>query len=164
MKVAVIDYGLGNLGSVRRAIAELGAELVLADKPEQLAAADRVILPGVGFADGMALLRERGWVGALRETRKPVLGICLGMQLLASRGTEGGDTEGPISFPAKWSPSRRSAASCAPARRLERADREPPLGHRARHSDGTDFYFVHSFVFQPGRQRTSSPPRRTACR
>ena len=93
MKVAVIDYGLGNLGSVRRAIAELGAELVLADKPEQLAAADRVILPGVGsFADGMALLRGAA-ESALFVDAKACAGICLGMQLLA-RGTEGGDTEG----------------------------------------------------------------------
>ena len=151
MKVAVIDYGLGNLGSVRRAIAELGAEPVLADKPEQLAAADRVILPGVGsFADGMALLRKRGWVGALRETRKPVLGICLGMQLLASRGTEGGDTEGLDLIPGKvigldtlgcglriphvgWN----SVAVDDPSRILRGI------------TSGTDFYFVHSYVFQP---------------
>ncbi|HET7298631.1 MAG TPA: imidazole glycerol phosphate synthase subunit HisH, partial [Burkholderiales bacterium] len=151
MKVAVIDYGLGNLGSVRRAIAELGAEPVLADKPEQLASADRVILPGVGsFADGMALLRERGWVGALRETGKPVLGICLGMQLLASRGTEGGDSEGLDLIPGEvvgldklgcelriphvgWN----SVAVDDPGRILRGI------------TSGTDFYFVHSYVFQP---------------
>lgn len=151
MKVAVIDYGLGNLGSVRRAIAELGSEPVLADKPEQLASADRVILPGVGsFADGMALLRERGWVGALRETRKPVLGICLGMQLLASRGTEGGDSEGLDLIPGEvvgletlgcelriphvgWN----SVAVDDPGRILRGI------------TSGTDFYFVHSYVFRP---------------
>ena len=151
MKVAVIDYGLGNLGSVRRAVAELGAEPVLADKPEQLASADRVILPGVGsFADGMALLRERGWVGALRKTGKPVLGICLGMQLLASRGTEGGDSEGLDLIPGEvvgldtlgcelriphvgWN----SVAVDDPGRILRGI------------TSGTDFYFVHSYVFRP---------------
>ena len=155
MKVAVIDYGLGNLGSVRRAIAELGAEPVLADRPAQLAAADRVILPGVGsFTDGMSLLHERGWVGALREEAKqgkPVLGICLGMQLLASRGTEGGDTEGLDLIPGEvvglealgcelriphvgWNSLAVRDESCAILRGIP---------------GGTDFYFVHSFVFQP---------------
>jgi imidazole glycerol-phosphate synthase subunit HisH len=151
MKVAVIDYGLGNLGSVRRAIAELGAEPVLADKPEQLAAADRVILPGVGsFADGMALLTDRGWIGALRETEKPVLGICLGMQLLASRGTEGGDTEGLNLIPGKVVGLETLGCDL----------RIPHVGWNALTvssctqmlrgiPSGTDFYFVHSFVFQP---------------
>src|SRR5262245_31996558 len=98
MKVALIDYGMGNLGSVRRALGELGAEPLLADAPDKLAGADRIILPGVGaFADAMDLLRGGGWVGALREQAKqgkPVLGICLGMQLLASQGIEGGRSEG----------------------------------------------------------------------
>ena len=152
MKVAVIDYGLGNLGSVRRAIAELGAEPLLTDKPEHLAAVDRIILPGVGsFADGMALLRKGGWVIPLRETSKPVLGICLGMQLLASRGTEGGNSEGLDLIPGEvvgleklgcglriphvgWNSVSLRNGSCNILRGI---------------SGGTDFYFVHSFVFQP---------------
>ena len=151
MKVAVIDYGLGNLGSVRRAIAELGAEPILADKPEQLAAADRVILPGVGsFADGMALLRERGWVGALRETGKPVLGICLGMQLLASRGTEGGDTEGLDLIPGDVVGLETLGCELRIPHvgwnSVEVKDRSRILRSI---TSGTDFYFVHSYVFQP---------------
>ena len=152
MKVAVIDYGLGNLGSVRRAIAELGAEPVLADKPEQLAAADRVILPGVGsFADGMVLLRKRGWVGALRETRKPVLGICLGMQLLASRGTEGGETEGLDLIPGKVVALETLGCELRiPHVGWNALTVSHPSGIMRGIPDGTDFYFVHSFVFQPG--------------
>ena len=98
MKVAVIDYGMGNLGSVCRAVAEVGAVPVIADSPAQVLQADRMILPGVGsFADGMAQLRVAGWVDALREAvlsdGKPLLGICLGMQLLADTGDEGGAGE-----------------------------------------------------------------------
>lgn len=98
MKVAVIDYGMGNLGSVCRAVAEVGAVPVIADSPEQALQADRMILPGVGsFADGMAHLRAAGWVDALRHAvvteGRPLLGICLGMQLLADSGDEGGAGE-----------------------------------------------------------------------
>jgi glutamine amidotransferase len=154
MRVAVIDYGLGNLGSVRRAIAELGAEPVLADKPEQLAAADRVILPGVGsFADGMALLGKRGWVDPLRELQKPLLGICLGMQLLASRGTEGGETEGLDLIP----------GDVVGLETLGCELRIPHVGWNSVEvkdsnrilrgiTGGTDFYFVHSYVLQPRQQ------------
>jgi imidazole glycerol-phosphate synthase subunit HisH len=151
MKVAVIDYGLGNLGSVRRAIAELGAEPVLADKPEQLAAADRVILPGVGsFADGMALLQKRGWVGPLRETKKPVLGICLGMQLLASRGTEGGDTEGLDLIPGEVVGLETLGCELRIPHVGWNALTVPSSTRMLRGiPSGTDFYFVHSFVFQP---------------
>jgi|SRR5688572_17443075 len=156
MNVAVIDYGLGNLGSVRRAIAELGAEAALVDKPEQLAAADRVILPGVGsFADGMALLRERGWVGPLRETRKPVLGICLGMQLLAARGTEGGAAEGLALIPGDV--IHLETLGCA--LRIPHVGWNAVEVHDASSSilrgipGGTDFYFVHSYVFTPREER-----------
>jgi glutamine amidotransferase len=155
MKVAVIDYGLGNLGSVRRAIAELGADPELADSPEKLRGADRVILPGVGgFADGMSLLHARGWVNAVREEAakgKPILGICLGMQLLASRGTEGGDTEG----------LNLIAGDVVPLRELGCELRIPHVGwnevavrdRSCKLLDGipgsTDFYFVHSYAFTP---------------
>ena len=93
MKVAVVDCGMSNLGSVTRALHELGANPYLASSPEQLRHADRMILPGVGsFGDGMACLTEKGLDEGIREqvrTGKPILGICLGMQLLATSGTEG---------------------------------------------------------------------------
>src|SRR4051794_32335663 len=68
MKVAIVDYGMGNLGSVSRALRVLGAESFVAEEPAQLEAAALIILPGVGsFADGMARLRERGWVDIILE-------------------------------------------------------------------------------------------------
>ena len=84
---------MGNLGSVRRALIKVGANPIIAGKPEELKATDRIILPGVGnFADGMKNLTEGGWVEGLREYLKsgrPLLGICLGMQLLTKSSSEG---------------------------------------------------------------------------
>jgi glutamine amidotransferase len=96
--VAVIDYGMGNLRSVLNAFDLIEAEARLADAPEQVDGAERVVIPGVGaFPDAMAALDERGLTGALRDyaaSGRPILGICLGMQLLATRSMEYGDTAG----------------------------------------------------------------------
>jgi len=98
LKVTVVDYGLGNLFSVSRGIERCGGRVVLADKPGMLDAAELVILPGVGtFADGMAELRKRGLVDALKKVasdNRPLLGICLGMQMLLDTGKEFGVHEG----------------------------------------------------------------------
>lgn len=91
--VAIIDYGMGNIRSVENALRRLGADFVLTSEPAQIFAADRVILPGVGnAAQAMKNLREAGLVGVIRSLRKPVLGICIGMQVLC-RHSEEGDTE-----------------------------------------------------------------------
>lgn len=99
MKVAVIDYGMGNLHSVSKALETVGAEVVIAGKPDDLQTADRIVLPGVGsFAEGMHQLHARGLIIALHkevmEEQKPFLGICLGMQLAASSGEENGHARG----------------------------------------------------------------------
>src|SRR5215204_2142539 len=99
MKVGIVNVGMGNLGSVRRALEDLGADPFIADHPAALFEANRIVLPGVGaFSQAMTNLRERGWTAALQRLvqaeGRPMLGICLGMQLLASRGEEGGITEG----------------------------------------------------------------------
>src|SRR5207237_129953 len=85
MKVAVINYGMGNLGSVRRALEELKTDVAIATEPAMLEDVERIILPGVGaFGEGMRHLREGGWVAELQrqvvDGGKPMLGICLGMQ------------------------------------------------------------------------------------
>lgn len=96
--VAVVDYGVGNLFSLCSSLAAIGAETVVTDDPAVLSSADRIILPGVGaFGDAADKLRERGLFDVLRQLAnegKPLLGICLGMQLLFEKGFEYGEHEG----------------------------------------------------------------------
>lgn len=97
--ITIIDYGMGNLFSVENAIKTLGAEVIVSSKAEDIKMADKIILPGVGaFPDGMKNLKDLGIDKILTEEvlnkKKPLLGICLGMQLLASVGEEHGITTG----------------------------------------------------------------------
>jgi len=90
MKVAVIDYGAGNVRSVLFALERQGIEGVLSSDPEIITHADKVIFPGVGEASSaMQELKKRGLVGLIPELKQPVLGICLGMQLLCASSEEG---------------------------------------------------------------------------
>ena len=97
--IGIVDYGLGNLTSVEGAVRHLGHEATVTSDPAVLAKADKLILPGVGaFGDGMRNLRERGLVEPLTEmvkgAGKPILGICLGFQLIARDSEEFGHHEG----------------------------------------------------------------------
>jgi imidazole glycerol-phosphate synthase subunit HisH len=93
MSVVLVDAGGTNIGSVRYALQRLGADAALTADAATIRAADKVILPGVGAAGpGMARLRELGLVELLRSLKQPVLGVCLGMQLLCAHSEEG-DTE-----------------------------------------------------------------------
>lgn len=96
--IGIVDYGMGNLFSVSKALERLGAEYFISSKKEDLLAADGLILPGVGaFRDAMARLNEEGLADMIKEyaqTGKPLLGICLGMQLLFEDSEENGFTEG----------------------------------------------------------------------
>ncbi|MDR1495798.1 MAG: imidazole glycerol phosphate synthase subunit HisH [Clostridiales Family XIII bacterium] len=95
--IAIIDYGAGNLFSVKNALDYLGFESVQASDPPDMEQADKLILPGVGaFPDAMRSLRESGFAEAIVEeaARKPLLGICLGAQLLFEKGFEFGETKG----------------------------------------------------------------------
>jgi glutamine amidotransferase len=154
-KILIVDYGMGNLGSVRRALEECGVDAIISNDPSDCAHADHIVLPGVGaFADGMDALTDGGWVDILRTTSQedkiPLLGICLGMQLLADKGFEGGETVGLGLIHGEV--SRLVADS------LE--TRIPHVGwnevhHGGAHPlfrgilSGTDFYFVHSYHFLP---------------
>lgn len=157
MKIAVINYGMGNLGSVRRALEDVGADVVIAEHPAILFEVNRIILPGVGaFGEGMERLRESGWVDALHEVvmqrKKPLLGICLGMQMLASSGHEGGLTTGLDFVPGKV--QRLDTLGCNLRiphvgwnevwyKRSDALFNEIP--------DSSDFYFVHSYAFVPDK-------------
>lgn len=93
MRTVLVDSGGANLGSVRYALERLGVSPEVSGDAAVITAADRVILPGVGAAGpGMARLRELGLVAVLRELRQPLLGICLGMQLLFEGSDEGDET------------------------------------------------------------------------
>ena len=160
MKVGVIDYGVGNLGSVLRALEELRVAPVLVDRAADMHATDCLILPGVGnFADCARLLDAGGWTSALRDEvlgyKRPLLGVCVGMQLLADSSTEGaneGDDASGLGFIPGQVRHLRSFGC---------TQRVPHVGWngitRTRTDDhlfegipdGTDFYFVHSYAFAP---------------
>ncbi|GCL65925.1 imidazole glycerol phosphate synthase subunit HisH [Pseudaquabacterium pictum] len=159
MRVGVVDYGVGNLGSVLRALASLGAEATALRQPAELAEVDRLVLPGVGsFTTCMGLLDDGGWTTALQRQVQdhgtPLLGICLGMQLLASSGLEGahrpGGTPGLGLVPGRVV----SLASLGCIQRLphvgwngvQPAQDDALLGGIP---TGTDFYFVHSYGMVP---------------
>jgi glutamine amidotransferase len=153
-KVAIINYGMGNLGSVRRAFEALDADVLIADQPNQLEEASHLILPGVGsFTDGMNCLSSGGWVDVLtrhvQELGKPLLGICLGMQLLATAGEEGGNTPGLGLISGRVTHLQQLGCqlrvphvgwnSIAPSSQSSPMMEAIP--------EGTDFYFVHSYSF-----------------
>ena len=97
-KVTIIDYGLGNIYSTTKVLENCGAEVYLSSDPEDIRRAEKLVLPGVGaFRQGMDALRERDLIEPIREfvrNRKPLLGICLGMQMLFEVGWEFGESHG----------------------------------------------------------------------
>ena len=155
MSVLIIDYGMSNLGSIKRALEECGAVTEISSDPEKLKSASRIVLPGVGaFPDGMKNLRNMGLSSAIHkaviEEKIPLLGICLGMQLLADIGYEGGTSEGLRLIPGEI----RRFVPDSPLTRI------PHVGWNEVYKtvenslftgipDGSDFYFVHSYHFVP---------------
>lgn len=153
MNAVIVDYGMCNLDSMLRAVEECGVPAHVSSDPEDLETATHIILPGVGsFAAAMQNIRSRGLAEPLRDQAVvkgiPLLGVCLGMQLLADKGFEGGETPGLGLIGGEVIPLKPDAPSV----------RIPHIGwnevHFQRPSplfDGMesdrDFYFVHSFHF-----------------
>lgn len=98
--IGIINYGMGNLRSVQKAFERVGASATIVDQPSDVAAMDKLVLPGVGaFADGMKYLGERGFIPEIHDfikTGKPFLGICLGMQLLFEGSEEDASSPGQL--------------------------------------------------------------------
>ena len=150
--IAVIDYGVGNLFSLRSSLRHLGLEAAVTADPEVIRAADRVILPGVGaFGDAMEQLERRGLVPVVQTeaARKPLLGICLGMQLLFEESYEYGRHAGLGLVPGRVCPLAPDLAD--PALKvpqigwnaLELLRPQDPLFRYLR--QGEYVYYVHSY-------------------
>lgn len=155
MTVAIVDYGMGNLGSVHRALEDCGASPVITHDPLTVKNADHIILPGVGaFAEGMSRLNDLHLVEALKlaaiQGETPLLGICLGMQLLASSGVEGGKTAGLGMIPGRVERLvPRSEDERIPHIGWNEVRWKPNVPIYANFQDVRDFYFVHSYHFIP---------------
>ena len=151
--IAVIDYEMGNLGSVSKALESLGAKVKVTQNPSDLKKADKIVLPGVGaFKDAMRALRGFKLLEPLKEAidaKTPYLGICLGLELLFDESEEGGSSKGMgilkgdvVRFNDRllkvphigWNQLRKKMADC-------------PLFKGI--NDNAFFYFVHSYYVRP---------------
>ena len=160
-KVVIVDYGVGNLLSVQRAVEECGAEVIMSSEPDVIARSDRVILPGVGaFANGMKALESLGLVEVIKETAArgiPLLGICLGMQLLLDESEEHGVTKGLGIIPGRVVPVPSVSHDGLPLK-------IPHIGWNSlvapegsvwnetilkNSTQGDSVYFLHSFMATP---------------
>lgn len=148
--IGIIHYQMGNVTSVRNAFEFLGVPVKIVETPDTLAEVTHIVLPGVGaFYEGMKSLRKLGFADALVaaavKEQKPLLGLCLGMQLLVSSGDEGGEAEGLGLIPGR-------------VKRLpEEGIRVPHVGWNTANvvranalmKNDADFYFVHSYYVAP---------------
>lgn len=152
--VAIVDYGVGNLFSLKSSFARVGAEVTVTGDPAVLHAADRIVLPGVGaFGDAAAKLRATGLDKTIIDEAhrgKPLLGICLGMQLLFDRGEEGKRCEG-------------LGLISGSVERIQTGFKLPHIGWNSLSfqndsplflglDDGTYVYFVHSYCGHARRE------------
>ncbi len=159
--IAVIDYGMGNIHSVAKALQVAGAEVIVTSDPAAMGKSEKLVLPGVGaFDDAMAELKRQGLVAAIKEAAgdgKPLLGICLGMQLLFESSDEAPGTEGLGII--KGRVKRFSAAAGL---------KVPHMGWNALHlknaacplvsgiPEGTFVYFCHSYYPVPREDTVSA--------
>ena len=153
--LAIIDYQMGNLRSVQKALERVGHPATITSSPADIAQADKVILPGVGaFEDAIAELRRRDLVGPIKDAiaaNKPFLGICLGLQLLFEVGYENGTHEGLGILPGETVrfdlPADLKLKVPHMGWNAISIKHRPPI--LAGLSEGTHVYFVHSYYVRP---------------
>ena len=160
--ITIVDYGMGNLKSVQRGLEKVGANVAVSSQPDVMINADRLLLPGVGgFKEGMSELKKLGMIEAIHafvKTGKPLLGICLGMQLFLDSSEEHGKHAGLGLIPGR--------VTAIPRFKNDQLQRKiPHIGwtNLITHDEYTDwsrtclsqvhpddyFYFVHSFIVKP---------------
>ena len=151
--ITIVDYQMGNLRSVQKAIERVGGSARISCDPKEIADAEKLVLPGVGaFGDAMAEINRRGLGDPIRDfikSERPFLGICLGLQLLFERGFENGEHEGlgvlpgevvKFDLPDSYKVPHMGWNTTKATKECE-VLRDTP--------DGTHFYFVHSYYVCP---------------
>ncbi|MBI4971649.1 MAG: imidazole glycerol phosphate synthase subunit HisH [Candidatus Omnitrophica bacterium] len=152
--IAIVDYGMGNLRSVSKALEKLGAQVAVTSDPDVIRNAEKIVLPGVGaFGDAMCELRKRNLIKPIKEAiekNKPFLGICLGLQLLFKSSEENPGVPGLGVFPGTVVRFPNAAGLKVPHMGWNNvqlgADRETLMSGV---KDGGYFYFVHSYYAKP---------------
>jgi glutamine amidotransferase len=151
--IAIIDYQMGNLRSVQKGFEKVGHEAVITSDPRELAAAEQIVLPGVGaFGDAIAELKRRDLIGPIKDAiaeGKPFLGICLGLQLLFDVGYEGGEFEGLGILRGKCVRFELPRELKVPHMGWNQGRFLKPAPILAGLASGTYFYFVHSYYVVP---------------
>ncbi len=151
--IAVIDYGMGNLRSVSKALEKLGAEVAVTQDPEAVRSAQKIILPGVGaFGDAICELRKRNLIKPLKEAvekGKPFLGICLGLQLLFKSSEENPGTPGLGIFPGTVVRFPDNPGLKVPHMGWNQVKLQNKGGLLEGVHDSSFFYFVHSYYAKP---------------
>lgn len=154
METVIIDYGMGNLRSVEKTVEAVGGRPVITGNPDAVRKAPRLILPGVGaFGDAMENLRRSGLDSAIREATGfgiPLLGLCLGLQLIFTQSEEFGDHEGLNLIPGRV---RRfdDPGLCVPHVGWNQIEGTRPNPLLKNVPEGAYFYFVHSYYVEPAR-------------
>jgi glutamine amidotransferase len=153
-RIAIIDYGVGNLRSVEKALAATGCDAVVTDNEAELRNAERLVLPGVGaFAACMKGLSERGFDGLVRQrvnAGTPLLGVCVGMQMLFEESDEFGSTPG-LGF-LKGRVQRFGEELVVPQVGWNRIHQLQSHGLFEGIQDDSFFYFVHSYYCRPANE------------
>lgn len=153
-KLSIVDYGLGNIFSVAQAAKRIGFDVTVSDNPADLRCADGLILPGVGaFGDAIKRLKQQQLDSVIHDfvaSKRPVLGICLGMQLMFNKSSEFGNHEGLCLIDGEIVPFPRNVEGCkVPQIQWNRVQFEDESRLFSGIESGSFLYFLHSFYAVP---------------